>query len=88
MFARIIVALRHLVTARYLIAAGDGRADTIGMGSTWTVRDIPDQTGRRVVVTGGNSGIGWHTALEFAGAGAEVTIASRNAGRASAPASC
>ena len=52
------------------------------MANPWTVRDIPDQAGRRVIVTGGNSGIGWHTALGLAGAGAEVTIASRDAGRA------
>ena len=52
------------------------------MANPWTVRDIPDQAGRRVIVTGGNSGIGWHTALELARAGAEVTIASRDAGRA------
>ena len=53
------------------------------MDSTWTTRDIPDQTGRRAIVTGANSGIGWHTALELARAGAEVTIASRDVGRAS-----
>ena len=56
------------------------------MSSTWTTRDIPDQTGRRAIVTGANSGIGWHTALELTRAGAEVTIASRDAGRAVAAA--
>ena len=56
------------------------------MNGVWTTRDIPDQTGRRAIVTGANSGIGWHTALELARAGAEVTIASRDERRAAAAA--
>lgn len=48
----------------------------------WTVKDIPSQDGKRIVVTGANSGIGWHAALELARAGAEVTIASRNENKA------
>jgi len=38
-----------------------------------------DLTGRRVIVTGGASGIGVETARVLAGAGAEVTLAVRNA---------
>ena len=52
------------------------------MTKAWTVKDIPSQTGKRIVVTGANSGIGWHAALELARAGAEVTIASRNEAKA------
>ena len=37
-----------------------------------------DLTGRRVIVTGGASGIGIETARALAGAGAEVTLAVRN----------
>ncbi len=48
------------------------------MSQPWTTRDIPLQTGKRIIVTGANSGIGFHTALELARAGAEVTLASRN----------
>lgn len=53
------------------------------MSKHWTVRDIPSQLGRRVVVTGANSGIGWHTALELARAGAEVTLAARSPAKTS-----
>jgi NAD(P)-dependent dehydrogenase (short-subunit alcohol dehydrogenase family) len=37
-----------------------------------------DLTGRRIIVTGGASGIGIETARALAGAGAEVTIAVRD----------
>jgi NAD(P)-dependent dehydrogenase (short-subunit alcohol dehydrogenase family) len=43
----------------------------------WTTNDIPLQAGKLAVVTGANSGIGWHTALELARAGAEVILAAR-----------
>ena len=44
----------------------------------WTARDIPDQTGRVALVTGANSGLGYHTALELARHGAKVVVASRS----------
>lgn len=45
----------------------------------WTVRDIPDQSGRTAVVTGANGGLGFETAVALAGAGAKVIVAARNA---------
>ena len=45
---------------------------------TWTPAEIPDQTGRRVLVTGVTAGIGTQTALELARAGAEVVLAARS----------
>jgi NAD(P)-dependent dehydrogenase (short-subunit alcohol dehydrogenase family) len=49
----------------------------------WSTADIPSQEGRVAVVTGANSGIGWHTALELARAGGEVivTVRSEDKGR-------
>src|SRR5688500_7893193 len=44
----------------------------------WTARDIPDQTGRRAIVTGTNSGLGFHTALELARHGASVVMTARD----------
>lgn len=45
---------------------------------TWTPAEIPDQAGRRILVTGVTSGIGTQTALELARAGAEVVLAARS----------
>jgi NAD(P)-dependent dehydrogenase (short-subunit alcohol dehydrogenase family) len=50
--------------------------------SAWTVAEIPPQHGRLAVVTGANSGIGWHTALELARAGAEVIVPARTLAKA------
>jgi NAD(P)-dependent dehydrogenase (short-subunit alcohol dehydrogenase family) len=48
----------------------------------WTSDDIPDQTGRTVLVTGANSGLGLRSAEALAAAGARVLLACRNAERA------
>lgn len=44
----------------------------------WTADDMPDLTGRIVLVTGANSGIGYEVTLAFAGKGAHVVMACRN----------
>jgi NAD(P)-dependent dehydrogenase (short-subunit alcohol dehydrogenase family) len=52
----------------------------------WKPADLPALAGRTAIVTGGNSGIGFHTAKELAAHGADVVLAVRNvkAGNAAA----
>jgi NAD(P)-dependent dehydrogenase (short-subunit alcohol dehydrogenase family) len=44
----------------------------------WTTGDIPDQRGRVAIVTGANTGLGYHTAAALAQAGAQVILAVRD----------
>jgi NAD(P)-dependent dehydrogenase (short-subunit alcohol dehydrogenase family) len=44
----------------------------------WTAEFIPPQSGRRALITGANSGIGFETALELARNGAEIILPARS----------
>ena len=44
----------------------------------WTTSDIPDQSDRVAIVTGANTGIGYHTAAALAQTGAHVVLAVRD----------
>jgi NAD(P)-dependent dehydrogenase (short-subunit alcohol dehydrogenase family) len=50
----------------------------------WTTTDIPDQSGRVALVTGGNSGLGYQSVLQLARKGARVLLAARDRGRGAA----
>ncbi|MBN2236841.1 MAG: SDR family NAD(P)-dependent oxidoreductase [Bacteroidales bacterium] len=44
----------------------------------WTTQNIPDLSGKTMIVTGGNSGLGFESVKAFASKGAHVILASRS----------
>jgi NAD(P)-dependent dehydrogenase (short-subunit alcohol dehydrogenase family) len=48
------------------------------MSKPWKAADISSLAGKRVLITGANSGIGFHAALKLARKGAHVVLACRN----------
>ena len=47
------------------------------MSDKWTLEDIPNLSGKVIIVTGANSGIGFEAAKQFAIKGAEIVLACR-----------
>jgi NAD(P)-dependent dehydrogenase (short-subunit alcohol dehydrogenase family) len=54
------------------------------MTKSWKPADIPFLEGKRILITGGNSGIGYHAALKLARKGADIVLACRNQQRGEA----
>ncbi|WP_420628938.1 oxidoreductase [Candidatus Leptofilum sp.] len=54
------------------------------MSKNWTTADIPNLTGKVVIITGGNSGLGFETAKELARKGTHTILACRNMEKAGA----
>lgn len=52
------------------------------MKTNWTTANIPSQVGRRAVITGSNSGIGFEAALALARKGAELILPARTQAKA------
>lgn len=50
----------------------------------WTADNVPDLTGKVIIVTGANSGVGFEAAREFARKGAHTILACRNMQKAQA----
>ncbi len=50
----------------------------------WTLADMPDLTGKVIIVTGANSGIGFEAAKEFTRKGAQTILACRSMDKAQA----
>ena len=44
----------------------------------WKIKTMDDQTGKVVIITGSNTGIGYHMAYGLASKGANVVMACRN----------
>ncbi len=56
-----------------------------GLMTHWTAASIPSQRGKLAYITGANSGVGFHAALELARAGADVILACRDRAKAKPP---
>lgn len=54
------------------------------MSEKWTAANVPDLSEKVIIVTGGNSGIGYEAALEFARQGATTILACRSLDRGNA----
>ncbi|MDQ1584145.1 MAG: hypothetical protein QOF36_2199, partial [Microbacteriaceae bacterium] len=63
-----------------------GSRDYIGEMTKWNVEHIPSQSGRTIIVTGANSGLGRATTAALAGAGGRVVMAVRDLKRGAAAA--
>src|ERR1700736_5036883 len=68
-------ALAHRNSSHLNLQAATSNID---MSEKWKAADIPSLAGKRVIITGANSGIGYHVALKLARKGAQVVLACRD----------
>jgi len=54
------------------------------MSQTWTLDQVPSQAGKRIFITGANSGVGYYAAVELARRGAVILFACRDRARGEA----
>lgn len=66
------------LTLGFALEAGTASAEQSAPKPDWSLADMPSQSGRIFLVTGGTSGMGFEDAKALAAAGAEVVIAARN----------
>jgi NAD(P)-dependent dehydrogenase (short-subunit alcohol dehydrogenase family) len=59
-------------------SSGSTEPGAVAIPRGWQAADIPSLSGRVAVVTGGNAGLGYYTALELARHGARVILACRD----------
>ncbi len=60
------------------------RTSNVHMNEKWKAAEIPSLAGKRILITGANSGIGYHAALKLARKGAQVMLACRDRKRGEA----
>jgi NAD(P)-dependent dehydrogenase (short-subunit alcohol dehydrogenase family) len=76
LYARLVLVVVSALTPTTLRATN--------MNSPWTPADIASQAGKRILITGANSGIGYHAASMLARKGAQVVLACRDKQRGEA----
>jgi len=76
-----LAALLASIGIYKLVSAQNGNFE---QDEVWTPADMPDLTGKVIIVTGANSGIGFEAAREFARKGAQTILACRSMERAQA----
>ena len=80
LFAGAALGLAGVAIYKVISADRDRRA----LQEIWTTADMPDLTGKVIIVTGANSGIGYEAAKEFARKGARTILACRSMEKAEA----